>query len=173
MTKNSFINALAALAYIAAVASFMFFAGKTLPKEDTFLTPIVALSLLTLSAAVMACVFFYQPFLMYFDGKKKQAVSLTLRTIAAFAALTVGVLILMFSGVSFFKESSSQTPSPQATSETCLSDECLQVENLEYPAATLSEEVTTGLKKLLMMNIKRKQRMTQSFLNLEMFAHLS
>lgn len=148
MTKNPFLNALTALAYIAAVASFMFYAGKTLPKQDTFLTPIVALSLLTLSAAVMACVFFYQPFQLYFNGKKKQAIHLVFKTIAVFAGLTIVLLVLLFSGLNLSQKKAPQSNAP-ATTRNCVADECLQVENLEYPAATLSEEVTTSLKKAL------------------------
>lgn len=150
MTKNPILNALAALAYITTIASVMFYAGKNLPKEDTFLTPIVALSLLTLSAAVMGFVFFYQPFQMYFDGKKKHAIDLILKTIAGFGILTALLLILMFSGLNLFKEKKdSQSANTTETSKTCVGDECLQLENLEYPAETLPEDITTALKKAI------------------------
>jgi len=68
-------------------------------KPDTFFVPIVILSLLTLSVAVMAFLFFYQPVMLFIDGKKKQAVNLFLQTVGIFAALTSIALILLFSGL--------------------------------------------------------------------------
>lgn len=68
-------------------------------KPDTFFAPIVFLSLLTLSVAVMAFLFFYQPLLLFIEGKKKEAVNLFVRTIGIFAVITVVVLILLFSGL--------------------------------------------------------------------------
>jgi hypothetical protein len=50
--------------------------------------PMVMLSLLSLSVAVMACIFFYQPVQMYLDGQKPQAAKLLLQTIGYFAGIT-------------------------------------------------------------------------------------
>ncbi|RJP43764.1 hypothetical protein C4587_02590, partial [Candidatus Parcubacteria bacterium] len=62
MTKNPFLNAVAAAVYIVIVVSIV----SNLPKQDTeFLTPIAALSLLTLSVAVMGYLFFYGPLQLY------------------------------------------------------------------------------------------------------------
>ncbi|MFA5025319.1 MAG: hypothetical protein WC503_02340 [Candidatus Shapirobacteria bacterium] len=68
-------------------------------KPDTFFTPIVFLSLLTLSVAVMAFLFFYQPLMLFIEGKKKDAVSLFVKTVGIFAAITAISLVLLFSGV--------------------------------------------------------------------------
>lgn len=65
-------------------------------KPDTFFAPIVMLSLLTLSVAVMAFLFFYQPLNLLIDGKKKEAVNLFVKTVGIFAALTAVALILLF-----------------------------------------------------------------------------
>ena len=95
MTTNPFLNALCALGYVIAVVSFIRFASgfaETGPDES-ILVPIGMLSLLSLSAAVMAYIFFYQPILMLFDSKRKEAVKLFLQTIAVFAALTFCVLL--------------------------------------------------------------------------------
>lgn len=99
MSKNPILNALAAISYISLVALIMFYAGKSLPKEDTFLAPIAAVSLFTLSAAVMGYLFLYQPFVMYFDNKKKAALDLFIKTLGAFAVVTVVIFVLLFSGV--------------------------------------------------------------------------
>ncbi|KKT62266.1 MAG: hypothetical protein UW88_C0001G0123 [Candidatus Collierbacteria bacterium GW2011_GWD2_45_10] len=68
-------------------------------KPDTFFAPIVFLSLLTLSVAVMAFLFFYQPLMLFLEGKKKEAVNLFLKTVGIFATITIVALILLFTGL--------------------------------------------------------------------------
>ncbi|OGH26195.1 MAG: hypothetical protein A3C30_03725 [Candidatus Levybacteria bacterium RIFCSPHIGHO2_02_FULL_40_18] len=92
------MNAIGAILYIAVVASVMFYGTKISGPVDSIIGPIAAISLFTLSAAVMAYVFGYEPFQLYFDGKKKQALDLALKTIAAFAIITAIILVLLFSG---------------------------------------------------------------------------
>lgn len=100
MTKNPFLNALSASGYIVIVVSVMTFLSQTQKnKPDTFLAPILALSLLTLSVAVMAYVFFYQPLQLFLDGKKKQAINLFLQTVAVFAGITLLIFILLYLGM--------------------------------------------------------------------------
>ena len=70
---------------------------KLVPGPDTILAPITAVSLFTLSAAVMVYIFGYTPFQLYFDGKKKEAVKFFLQTIATFGGVTFLILILLFS----------------------------------------------------------------------------
>jgi hypothetical protein len=100
MSKNPIINALGASAYIILIVTLMNFIMKTQShKPDTIFAPMTVLSLLTLSAAVMIYVFFYQPLQFLIDGKKKEALNLFVKTIGVFAAFTGVVLILLFSGV--------------------------------------------------------------------------
>lgn len=100
MSKNPFINALGASAYIILVVSVMTFITQPLKdKPDTFFAPIVFLSVLTLSVAVMAFLFFYQPLQLFMEEKKKQAVNLFIKTVGIFAIYTVVALILLFSGL--------------------------------------------------------------------------
>lgn len=99
MSKNPIINAFCSSAYIFLVVSVMTFITQPLKnKPDTFFAPIVFLSLLTLSVAVMGFLFFYQPFLLFVDGKRKEAVNLFMKTVGFFAIFTFIVLILLFSG---------------------------------------------------------------------------
>ncbi len=96
MTKNPFINALAAIAYIAAVASLMFYVstfGK-LPIENSVFMPIMVLSLFVFSAATMGYLFLAQPVMLFLDGKKKEAVSLFLQTSFAFAGCALALVVL-------------------------------------------------------------------------------
>jgi hypothetical protein len=100
MTKNPILNALSASAYIILVVSVMTFVTQPLKnKPDTFFAPITVLFVFTLSVAVMAYLFFYQPILLFIEGKKKEALSLFVKTVGIFAAFTAVVLILLFSGL--------------------------------------------------------------------------
>ena len=100
MSKNPLINALSASAYIILIVSIMTFVTKPLRnKPDTFFAPVTVLFVLTLSVAVMSYLFFYQPVLIFIEGKKKEAVNLFVKTVGVFAAFTSVLLILLFSGV--------------------------------------------------------------------------
>lgn len=100
MSKNPIINALSASAYILLIVSVMNFVTQPLRnKPDTFFAPVTVLFVLTLSVAVMAFLFFYQPLLIFIEGKKKEAVNLFVKTVGIFAALTAVVLILLFYGL--------------------------------------------------------------------------
>ena len=100
MTKNPIVNALSASAYIILGVTVMTYVSQLLRnKPDTFFAPIVFLSLLTLSVAVMAFLFFYQPLMLFIEGKKKDAVTLFVKTVGIFAAITLVFLILLFSGL--------------------------------------------------------------------------
>lgn len=97
--KNPLLNALAASGYIFLIASVMFYGTHDQKGPDNVMAPIVVLSVLTLSAAVMGYLFAAQPLLLYIDGKKKEAVNFFLKTLATFAGITALILALFFSGV--------------------------------------------------------------------------
>lgn len=99
MTRNPFINALAAFGYIAAIILVLFY-GPIVDGEldNTVLLPITMLSLFVFSAASMAYIFLYQPVVLVIDGKQKEAVSLFLSTLGIFgtilAALVISILVI-------------------------------------------------------------------------------
>lgn len=99
MTKNPFLNAGVALVYIIILVNLITWGGKPIEHTNSLLVPIVMLSLLTLSAAAMAYFFFYQPFLLFFDGKKKEAISLAFKSFAAFAGFILIVIVILLSGI--------------------------------------------------------------------------
>ncbi|GIK84154.1 MAG: hypothetical protein BroJett025_07760 [Patescibacteria group bacterium] len=100
MSKKSIVNALSASAYIVVVASVMNFISETQGnKPDTVFAPIIFLSLLTLSVAVMAYLFFYQPLLLLVNGKKKESLDLFVQTVGAFAVIVIIALVLLLSGI--------------------------------------------------------------------------
>lgn len=100
MSKNPLINALSASVYIILGVIIITFVTQPLKnKPDTFFAPVVVLSLLTLSVAVMSFLFFYQPLMLFIEGKKKEAVNLFVKTVGFFAAFTAVALILLFTGL--------------------------------------------------------------------------
>lgn len=100
MSRNPIVNALSASAYIILVVGVMTFVTAPLKnKPDTFFAPITFLSVLTLSVAIMAFLFFYQPLMLFIEGKKKEAVNLFAKTVGIFGVLTAVALILLFSGL--------------------------------------------------------------------------
>ncbi|MDD4785214.1 MAG: hypothetical protein PHH12_02055 [Candidatus Shapirobacteria bacterium] len=100
MSKNPIINALSASIYIILVVSIMNWVTQPLKnKPDTFFAPVIMLSVLTLSVAVMAFIFFYQPLQFFIEGKKKEAVNLFIKTVSIFAIFTILALILLFFGL--------------------------------------------------------------------------
>jgi len=97
MSKNPLVNALGASAYIMlVVAVFKFVLQAQKNKPDTFLATVTVLFLLTLSVAVMAYLFFYQPLQLFLEGKKKTALNLFAQTVGVFAVITGVVVVLLF-----------------------------------------------------------------------------
>lgn len=86
MTKNPFLNALAALGYIVGLVLAVFWGGPILGPEETVLIPMAMLSLFVFSAAAMGYIFLYQPVTMYLDGHKREALDLFLMTLAIFGS---------------------------------------------------------------------------------------
>ena len=98
MSKHPIINALSASGYIILIASIFKLVSSTQgDKPDTFFAPVAFLSLLTLSAAIMAYLFFYQPLQLLIEGKKKESVNLFVKTVGIFGAITLIVWILIIS----------------------------------------------------------------------------
>ncbi len=95
MTKNPFYNAILATAYIVLLVTTVFLGPQLFggPKESV-LYPMVMLSVLVFSAALMAYLFFYQPVIMLIDGQREKAVKLFLQTAGIFAATTIVLLLL-------------------------------------------------------------------------------
>lgn len=100
MTKNPFINGLAATTYIVVIAAIMTIGVKTMANTDnSIMVPVAFISLFTLSAAIMGYLFLYQPGQLYFDGQKKQAVKLFLQTVASFGLITALIFFLLFTNL--------------------------------------------------------------------------
>jgi hypothetical protein len=99
MTKKPWVSALVAEGYIVTLVLVMTWSIKFFPKEDNVLMPMAMISLLTLSTAVMAYLFGYEPLMLFIEGKKKEAVKLFLQTTAIFALITILIMVTIFSGI--------------------------------------------------------------------------
>ena len=96
--KNAALNAALTALYIAAVASFLFYAPNIFGKDepDTVLAPILMLSLFVFSAAVTSMLVFGKPILWYLDGKKKEAIWLLFSTLGIFLVITILLLLVLY-----------------------------------------------------------------------------
>ena len=74
----------------------MTFGNRMSGRPNSFIIPFAAISLFTLSAAVMGYIFCYQPIQLYLDGHKKVGVKLFLQTVGTFGLITATILGLIF-----------------------------------------------------------------------------
>ncbi|MBP9711306.1 MAG: hypothetical protein KBD50_03575 [Candidatus Pacebacteria bacterium] len=98
MIKNPFLNAVFATLYITGVVSVLtYFDGPAAEGAgEPFMVPVAILSLFVLSVSVMAYLFLGQPFMLFNEGKKAEAVKFFLTTVATFAAITIVLLGVVF-----------------------------------------------------------------------------
>ncbi|KKS46614.1 hypothetical protein A2567_00835 [Candidatus Azambacteria bacterium RIFOXYD1_FULL_42_11] len=97
--KNALVNALLTALYIVIIASFMFYGQKFFggPNQaDIVLMPIIMLSLLVFSTAVVGSLIFGRPIMWYLDGQKKEAISLLVYTLGIFLIITILALVALF-----------------------------------------------------------------------------
>lgn len=91
--KTALVDSVGTAVYILAVISFMNYASSIgWGKNNQIFVPIAMLMLLVLSASVTGYLMVGRPALMYFDGKKKEALALFIYTLIAFAIITVTAL---------------------------------------------------------------------------------
>lgn len=96
MTKNPMINAVSAFLYILGITLFMNWGTKNVAGPDTWIAPLVVISIFTLSAAVMAYIFCLKPVTLYLENKKKEAITLFIQTVLSFGVITVVLMLLYF-----------------------------------------------------------------------------
>ena len=83
------------MAYIVGISAFLFYVPeRVFGPEDTVFAPIMMLSLLVLSVAMMGFLFAYEPIRLFAEGQKLAALRFLGKTVAWFAALTVVVVVL-------------------------------------------------------------------------------
>lgn len=93
--KKPYIYALGAFFYINLVVFFMNNAESVMPNKNT-LIPIVMLSTLVLSVALMGFFFFSEPLSLYLENKKREAIMFFGKTVGTFACFIIAFVILLF-----------------------------------------------------------------------------
>lgn len=91
MPKNPYLNAIYAALYISGIVSVInYFESRTSEGSgELFMVPIAFLSLFVLSAAVTGYLFLAEPIQLFLEGNRQEAVTFFLKTVAAFAAITL------------------------------------------------------------------------------------
>ena len=100
LLSQSLVHALLAFAYIFCISLFFNFGLKrAFENVPEFFAPIIMLSLLVLSASIMAILVFGKPVLLYLDNQKKDALAMLFYTVgclAAFLFLTVVSVLIIY-----------------------------------------------------------------------------
>ncbi|MDE2079316.1 MAG: hypothetical protein KGI73_02915 [Patescibacteria group bacterium] len=96
MKPNPYLNAIFAAAYIVGIVFVIQAFTSFTALQKTLYIPIGMLGLLVLSAAVMSYLFGFEPFRLYFDNKKEDALAFFGRTVGTFAVILVAFLTYIF-----------------------------------------------------------------------------
>lgn len=94
--KKPFTYSLVAALYIVFIVSIMSSISSYMPKEDNIFMPIVMLSLLVLSVAIMGFLFLSEPLQLYLENQKKEAITFFTKTVAFFACFVILFVLLLF-----------------------------------------------------------------------------
>lgn len=93
--RKPFVYALAAILYIVIIVLTISSITSFLPNEN-ILIPMAMLGLFVLSAAVMGFLFLSEPWFLYMENKKSEAVTFFARQLGIFFVFVVLLLILLF-----------------------------------------------------------------------------
>ena len=95
--KKPFLHALTAAVYIITIVLVIQVFGAALhDRTDTILIPMTMLSLFVLSAAVMGYLFLSEPFILYFENRKQEAVTFFVKVVGIFACFVIAFMVVLF-----------------------------------------------------------------------------
>lgn len=97
MLKNPYINALIAGGYIVLLVLTVSSSQSFVPVEESILFPMIMLSVLVLSAALMAILFFYEPVRLLLEGQKEEALKFFGKTLSTFALFVLALAVIVLS----------------------------------------------------------------------------
>ena len=95
--RQVFIQALGVTIYCGLVGLIMWNGDQIFGKVDTFIAPITALLMFSVSALVCGLLVFYKPYLLFFQNKKEEAVKVVVAT-----AVSLFTIILILFEVMYF-----------------------------------------------------------------------
>lgn len=96
--KPALLDAALTALYIVAIATLLSHTSQIFGPEEpkTVLVPIMMLSLLVFSAALVGTLIFARPVLWYLDGRKQEAVWLLGYTLGALLLFAIGAFLVLF-----------------------------------------------------------------------------
>lgn len=94
--RLGFIQALGVTVYCSLVGVFFWKGNDIFGKANRYAGPVVFLLLFISSAMICALMVFYQPYLMFFEGKKKEALKTVVNTAGWLFIAFVIFLVFMF-----------------------------------------------------------------------------
>ena len=89
--KNAALAALYIVLIVFAIRAIAPFDGG----KESVLIPMIMLSLLVLSVAVMGLLFAYEPLRLYFESQKKEALLFLIKTIGFFTCFVVAFIAVL------------------------------------------------------------------------------
>jgi len=92
--KLGFLQALGVAAYCSLVGLIMWQGNNIFPKVSPYFGPVMVLLLFSTSALICGLLVFYKPYLLFFAGKKKEAISAVVST-AAFLFFFLFIFVLL------------------------------------------------------------------------------
>lgn len=96
--KQGFLQALGVAIYCTLVGLFFWIGDTLFGQMNSIIGPILMLILLSVSVLVCGLMVFYQPYRLFFDGKKKEAADLVIyTTIWLFAFFLIALVKLLIS----------------------------------------------------------------------------
>jgi hypothetical protein len=78
--RKGFVQAFGITLYCSLVGAFIWNGNAVFGKVPNYIGPVLFLLLFSVSALICALIVFYQPYRLFFDGKKKDAIDLVLAT---------------------------------------------------------------------------------------------
>jgi archaellum biogenesis protein FlaJ (TadC family) len=95
MSTNPLANATAAAGYISLLVTLIFSSPQFMSDNELgMIAPVIFLSLFVISAALMGYLFVYPSVKLLIEGKSKEATTLFLSTVAAFALIIAALVCL-------------------------------------------------------------------------------
>jgi hypothetical protein len=80
LIKKGFLQALGVTAYCGLVGMIFWRGNEIFGKDPNYAGPVAFLILFIVSALICASIVFYQPYKLFFENKKKEAIDLVIAT---------------------------------------------------------------------------------------------
>lgn len=94
--KQGIKQALGVSLYCGLIGTVMQNGSKLFGQQDTFMTPILVLTMFSVSVLICALIVFKKPYELFFDGKKKEAINVVVYTADSLFIILLALFGAMF-----------------------------------------------------------------------------